>query len=452
MRALAACGLALLLSISAAAPHLAAGPSPAAPLAVGASGQNSNIQLTVTTLQMVASAGSMAAPPGHQYAVVTTVWKNLVAPKTVERPKSGPAGVKGEKETVTVETPYLVPDLSKNLYLFIDGRRAAEISQATRYLPDRLPLPLSVAHYNDEVRGTVAFFVPVAAFQNLSLQFYDFKQGHITLSLYGSPATVQDKPMAGPARNQVLEAGVYRTEFTRQAGPATPPAGSRYLMVDLGMTSLSAGNVVQVDLNQFAFLIEDGVYQYRAAKELAGFPYQFYGTVNVLPGFLRRGVVVFVVPEQTGRLELLIAAARVEPLAFVLTPDVAAKAQPRPLRSIQDGDVAEIMLNAASAADRLGDAAAAAGRRFLVLDVTALNKDGRRGVIIQPVQFTLTDGQRTFTQSAATAKLLRGLVAERVIPAGGRGRFEIAFEVPTDAQGLRLKYQGFTKIEEVPLP
>jgi len=47
---------------------------------------------------------------------------------------------------------------------------------------------------------------------------------------------------------------------------------------------------------------------------------------------------------------------------------------------------------------------------------------------------------------------LNGTAYERVVPAGRKGRFEIAIEAPKDAQGLRLRYSGCTKIEEVPLP
>jgi hypothetical protein len=96
--------------------------------------------------------------------------------------------------------------------------------------------------------------------------------------------------------------------------------------------------------------------------------------------------------------------------------------------------------------------AAPAGRRFLVLDLTVVNRSRTRGLVVQPVQFTVTDGQQRTAPSPVTAKLPHGLAQERVVPPAGRGRFEVAFEVPAEASSLRLIYQGFTKIAEVPLP
>jgi hypothetical protein len=427
---------------------------------VGASGRNQNIELTVADMRLldptrvVSMSGTHPARPDLRFVVLTTVWKNLVPPKTIEVPKRGPAGtVSGEKETVLAETPYVVPDLAKHLHLLVDGRYVAHVDPAGARLPEGLPLPrLVVERYRQEVRGAVAFVVPSVAFQSLTLQFYDFAQGHIALSVYGAPPAQADRPISGPARNQVLAAAVYGTRAVAEAGVAKPPPGSRFLLVDVGATSLAPGQIAQVDLGRFVSLVEDGVYLYRPAGELPGLPYQLHGVANLLPDFERRGVLVFVVPEQTGRLELLIAAARVDPVTLVVTPDIAARPQPQPKATIQDGEVADVLLNSAAFTEQVGDTPAPAGRRFLVLDVTVVNKSRTQGLVVQPVQSTVTDGQQRTGQSAVTGKLPHGLAQERVVPPAGRGRFEVAFEVPAGASSLRLTYQGFTKIEEVPLP
>ncbi len=426
------------------------------PYMVQASGRNSNVQLTVTDLEIVNGAGGSAAPPGMQYVVLSTAWKNLVEPKQVERPKSkGRSAVVGggETETVMAETPYMVPALPDNLYLLLDGRHVAEISGATENLADHLPLSgLILERYNAEVRGKVAFAVPVGTIQSLTLQFFDFTQGHINLPLYGTAPTSAGKPLAAPQRNQFFEVAIYRTEFTKKLGQNEAPAGNQYLVVEFGASSTATGAATQLDFDQYAFLIQDGVYQSQPVKDLAGVPYFLHGLVRFIPEFVRRGVTVFLVPEQAGRLELLLSASQMDPLSFLLTPDRQAKPQPQPAGTIQDGDTAEILLNSWTWMDRLGDSTPARGRRYLVLDVTVSNKEPRQGLTVQPMQFLLTSGRTEFEPSRATEKLPHPLTGERNVPAGTRARFEVAFEAPRDAQGLRLKYQGFTKIEEVPVP
>lgn len=428
--------------------------------AVGASGRNRNVELTVAEFRLldptrvVSSSGAHPARPDLRFVVLTTVWKNLVPPRTLEVPKRGPAGtVSGEKETVVAETAYVVPDLVKHLHLLIDRRYVAHVDPASARLPEALPLPrLVVERYNQEVRGAVAFVVPAGPFQSLTLQFYDFTQGHITVPVYGTPPAQADRPVAGPARNQVLAASVYGVRTAAEAGTAQAPAGNRFLLVDVGATSLAPGQIAQVDVRQFVALVEDGVYLYRPAPELPRLAHQFHGVVSLLPDFERRGVLAFVVPEQTGRLELLVAAARVDPVTLLLTPDVAARGQPQPKATIPDGEVAEVLLNGTALTDQVGEVAAPAGRRFLVLDLTVVNRSRTQGLVVQPVQFTVTDGQQRTAPSPVTAKLPHGLAQERVVPPAGRGRFEVAFEVPAGASSLRLAYQGFTKVEEVPLP
>ncbi len=424
--------------------------------AVATSGQNTHVQLTIADLQIATAAGDSPAPPGQRYVVLSAIWKNVVPPQTVQRPKPGGrsdvVGGSQEMETVIVETPYMVPTLADHLYLLLDGRYVAEISPASERLPDHLPLTGLLVKYNAEIRGTVAFAIPSGASQSLTLVFFDFTQGHITLPLYGSAPAAQDSPAVGPARNGLFEAAVYRTEFTRKVGQAEAPAGQQYLVVGFGASSVAPGAATQLDFSQYVYLIEDDVYQVQPVENLANVALLFQGLVRFIPGFVRHGVIVFEVPEQTGRMELLLAASQMDPLSFILTPTVQARPQPQPVRVIQDGNSAEVLINSATWTDRVGNMAAEEGRRFLVLDITVVNKEASQGLTLEPRQFALTDGRAVYEASTAKQKLAHPLVGERVIPAGKKGRFEIAIEAPKDARGLRLRYSGFTKIEEVPLP
>lgn len=420
---------------------------------VGATGRNANIELSVTNLEITKSLADTGAPPGHQFIVLTTTWKNLVPPKQVQRPKSqGRGGMLGggEVETVTVEVPYLVQNVPDNLYLLVDGPHVAEISQASEQLPDHLPLSgLVLERYNAQVQGRVAFSVPEGAHQNLTLQFFDFSQGHITLLLQGTWSPAREKALAGPLRNQLFEVTIYRTQFARALGGTNAPAGLQYLVIDCGASSTTPGAATQIDVDQYAFLIEDGVYQSQPLKEVRPIPYLFQGLVRAIPQFERRGVMVFQVPEQSGRLELLFSASQMDPLRFVLTPDRLARPQPQPAGSIQDGNAIEVLLNRWTWLDRIGNVSPAGGSRFLVLDVTMVNRGAGPGLTVEPRQFAVLDAGQVIDASPATSALAHPLTGERAVSAGTRRRFEVAFEVPQAASGLRLRYSGYTKIEDV---
>lgn len=447
--------------------------------AVNALGKNTNVQLTVTDLRILPSAGDSAALTSFQYLVLGTAWKNIKAPETVERPKgsgsgrgaaesaTGTVGMLGgggfgglgggrrqqETEKVTLQVPYVVPDLTANLYLLIDGRYVAQVSPDTEQLKDHLPLPeLNIERQNRVVRGTVAFLLPATQYKSLALQFYDFSQGHITLPLYGEAPKSEDKPLVGHVSNALFKAGVYRNEFVKQVGETSPPSGSRYLLVDFGATSLAAGLAAHLDLDQFAFLVEDGFFIGRPEAALPGLPYQFQGMTRFLPGFTRHGTIAFVVPEQTGRLELLLAAASMDPLRFVLTPNVAERPQPSPVRTVQDGKVGEVLINSVTFVDHIRDAKASSGQRYLVLDMTFRNKTADTGMDLDPQAFTVSARGKEFSRSDATAQLPHPLSEARFVPPQTRVRFEIAFEVPADARTLTMKYQGFEKTTEVTLP
>lgn len=423
------------------------------PYAVGASGHNTNVELTVSELQLATDAGGTSAQSGEQFLIVTTAWKNLMPPKQIQRPKGGGrTGLMGagEMETVTLETPYLVQNLSDNLYLLIDGRYVAEVSDATPALAEPLPVTgLVIRRHNEQVQGKVAFAIPSTGLQSLTLQFFDFAQGHVTLPLYGKTPSGGERPIAGPHRNQLFDIAVYRTQFAKKIGSSEAPTGEQYLLVECSGASTAAGAATQIDLSQYAFLIEDGVYQSPPLADLPGVPHLLHGLVRFIPEYPRRGVMAFRVPEQPARLELLFAASQMDPLRFVLTPDRAVAVQPAPKATIRDGDNIDVLINSWAWTDRIGDAAPADGSRYLVLDVTMANREAHSGLTVQPQQFSILRSATTIEASAASDRLRHPLAGERTVSAGTRARFEVAYEVPQPASNLRLRYQGFTKVEEM---
>jgi hypothetical protein len=63
----------------------------------------------------------------------------------------------------------------------------------------------------------------------------------------------------------------------------------------------------------------------------------------------------------------------------------------------------------------------------------------------------LNGGEEILVDTGSLEKLAHPLVENSVVPAHGRGRFEVAYQVPTGATKLILYYRGFNREEKHPL-
>jgi hypothetical protein len=104
------------------------------------------------------------------------------------------------------------------------------------------------------------------------------------------------------------------------------------------------------------------------------------------------------------------------------------------------------------AAPNLGDAQPEEGKRFLVLDLSLVSKVNQGIEFQTSEQLKLLNGEEEIlVDTNSMEKLSHPLNENSVVPAHGRGRFEIAFQAPADATKLVLYYRGFNREEKHPL-
>jgi hypothetical protein len=63
----------------------------------------------------------------------------------------------------------------------------------------------------------------------------------------------------------------------------------------------------------------------------------------------------------------------------------------------------------------------------------------------------LNNGEEILVDTGSLEKLTHPLVENSVVPAHGRGRFGVAYQVPVNATNIVLYYRGFNREEKHPL-
>jgi hypothetical protein len=119
------------------------------------------------------------------------------------------------------------------------------------------------------------------------------------------------------------------------------------------------------------------------------------------------------------------------------------------LFTISDGETLDVQIHGVRTAPNLGEAKPEEGKRFVVLDLSLVNKVDQ-GIEFQTgEQLKLLNGeQEILADTAAMEKLPHPLSENSVVPAHGRGRFEAAYQVPTGVTKLALYYRGFNREEK----
>jgi hypothetical protein len=231
----------------------------------------------------------------------------------------------------------------------------------------------------------------------------------------------------------------------------------KYAVVQLGGTGKAEGSLVQAELENYAYLRDSQGNTFTPAKDVSA-PGQFKGMVQFLPGTLQRGSLVFPVPEQHGALTFVLPLPGYPPLELNL-PDSATGSGARlttatapTLFTVSDGGTLEVQIHGAHWAPTLGDAQPEGGKRFLVLDLTLVNKLDQGIEFQTSQQLKLLNGEEEIlADTDAMQKLAHPLNEDSVVPAHGRGRFEVAYQVPSNAGKLVLYYRGFNREGKYPL-
>jgi len=393
-----------------------------------AAANNHTVTLTVPKFRVASSLGEQQAPARHAFLVLSTVWKN-----------TGPA-------------KYLVPDVINHLFLLIDGERQATLSDATAAAPHRLPLDqLVVPATGDAVSGEYVFAIPDHGVTSVELLFIDTDQGDMHLALFGrtppAPGTI-----AGPANNELIEAGVLGTEEVNAVGNTQAPPGQKYAVIAVRMRGLSKGNLVRFDAALYSVLRDADGYNYQVSQ-VADLDDEFTSATQLLPEIPCRGMLAFLVPASHSALTLAINLPGYKSMEFALPNTGGSPRSRKPLLSIEDRDTLTLSVLGLRRVSSVGNNAAASGKNYLVLDVLFTSK-ADQGIEFQTAeQLILLDGDNQITaDSDALDALPHPLKENSVIPPHGQARFEVAYQVPATTSHFAIRYRGFQMETKESLP
>ena len=437
------------------------------------SAKNQAVEFSIPSFTVTGTVGSSTAPAGKVYLVIDTVWKNVIPlTKVSKHPEQqdatmgagglGSGGGQAQKnenpeDYVMKPTPYLVPDVKNHAFVVINGGDTAVVSDAQSGAPHALPVEqIVVPELNAEVKGQLVYEIPASGVSTVLFRFLDTSMGSFDVPLYGKPPAAPTA-IAGPVKNDLLEVSAYGVQELASVAGQSAPGSDKYAVVQLGCTGKAQGSLVRVEMENYSYLRDAQGSTYTPAKDVSA-PGQFKGMVQLLPETAQRGALVFEVPAQHSALTLVLNLPGYAPLELNL-PNTAtgggggvAVSPPAVLFTISDGETLDVQIHGVRTAPNLGEAKPEEGKRFVVLDLSLVNKVDQ-GIEFQTgEQLKLLNGEEEIlVDSAAMEKLARPLSENSVVPAHGRGRFEVAFQVPGVAKNLVLYYRGFNREEKHPL-
>jgi len=437
--------------------------------------KNQAVEFSIPTFTVTSTLGSRSAPAGKVFLVIDTVWKNIIPLTKVAKHQDDQAVTNGagglgfgagqaqKKENPNdyemKPTPYLVPDVNQHAFVVINGQDTAVISEAQSAAEHPLSVEqIVVPELNAEVvRGQLVYEIPASGVSSVLFRYLDTSMGSFDVPLYGKPPAAA-APIAGPVKNEVLEVSAYGVQQVASLGNMSAPGGDMYAVVQLGCTGKSEGSLVQVELENYAYLRDPQGVTFTPAKDVSA-PGQFKGTVQFLPETAQRGALVFQVPAQHGALTLLIKLPGYAPLELDLPHTAngsggvsAAATLPPVLFTIADGETLDVQVHGVRMAPNLGDAQPEEGKRFLVLDLSLVSTVDQGIEFQTSEQLKLLNGEEEIlADTDSMEKLSHPLKEDSVVPAHGRGRFEVAFQAPVNATKLVLYYRGFNREEKHPL-
>jgi hypothetical protein len=409
----------------------------------------------VTTAQEI---GGRQARPGYEFVIVDTSWKNVIPLTAVDKnanssPVGGLGGFGGSrrpppdpKDVQMVSTPFVIPMLRKQIWLFTDGRFADTVDlEAQAATPGALPKDgFAIAKLDDVVRGKLVFEAPAGTHYR-AFQFYDTGHGHALIPLGGTlPASAP--PTIGSVRqNTVLQLVVTEAGFS-QAG--TPPAGTKYYAVGLRGISRSPKDVIDLPLGDVVFLQNDQGCVSQPVRNAEGLSRPFGDLGSFPPTSPNEGQIMFLVPENTRQARVIVAPKMGGSITLPTGPDFTPS-WPAPQTTIDDGSLMKVHI-LPTPARPASLPAPADGREFVVLDVVVDNLNANQGIEFQgTMQLRLMDPGGGFIQpSPLSGQLTCSLGDMGVIPAGNSRRFRYVYDIPA-GMPLKLQYRGFEKNEAV---
>jgi len=396
--------------------------------------------------------------------VLNAEWENLI-PLTLVYQKQVP-------------TEYQVPNMGDNLYLLVNGARVARLRPDGGDLPGHLPVKdFKLPRIGSKLRGNVVFDVPAEGLRTAELRFYDYAHGHMKIALVGAAGDVAgaEKPLAPPLKNEVVEAAAYGVQKADAVGQRKAPPGMAFVTVELRARSTftvdadaeafdpkarpgqktKVGHVADwKESRKYLQLVADGEYAYMAEPET-----ELNEEPRFLPDVMTGGKVVFLAPADAKSLELRCdfpnakastggGVFRPKGLTLALEGKRPAVPNVQPVVSVDD-DVYRVQVVRQQQASEFAGQAAPAGEKFLVLDVTVMNRGGRDGQFFQtPQQLKYaSEGGQQLELSPVTYQGVHRPAELIWVPPAERRSFQAVFAVGAGERRPRLAFAGVSKAE-----
>lgn len=429
-----------------------------APVAPGLETGNRACRMRIFGMTERAAYGAKSPAAGKKFLVLDVEFENII-PLTLVQSNQVP-------------TIYRIPNLADHLYLVVNDVKASRLPAEAKELPGHLTtVGFQLERLGTRMRGNLVYEIPADP-KRLDLRFYDYSHGHMSLLLKAGPAS-EAKPVAPMKENEVLEAGVFRSER------APAPSGMSWLTVDFRARSrmftegdatafdpkakpgdkLKIGTVSDwTDLRKHCNVIVDG------GRSVGPTDLSDLGEApRFIPDLLTGGIATFLVPEKAESLELrcdfpnakLPNGQIVHPpaLVFLLEGKRPEPAAAKPALVEIDDDIFKVAVLGQRVAAEVGGQKPPAGAKFLVVEI-AVKGNGKAGEQFQTSEqlaYATEKGAQiklhdlSYAGPAAATKLL-------LVPTGETRRFEAVFAIPETDRRPRLSYRGVTKAQVVTLP
>jgi len=408
------------------------------------SNKAASIKIVKTTFKP--EVADFTAPQSWNFLILETEWENIHPKQKMSKDKlegktdrtmgvSTFAGGKKKKKTkyVDVDVAYMIEEFFNHAYLIADGL-AYPLNKLTAEIPGGADLqnPFIIAKKGEVRKANFVYLIPKNA-QNLGFQFFDYKYGHILLSIQGNLAKARGSggppsKVLGTIKSDSVEIAAHSFNFQSNYAEEEAPQGWHFTVVRLSGKSLlgkEIKDIVQVEPKKYTWIFTESNYLYYCV----GGSTTDEGFIRFTPEIYQYQELAFLVP----------VSVKVYRLGIRLRNDVfyldltKMKPEPRPkaIASHRDGETMEVMVFGMRQEG---------SQVILDLGIQSLVKSGLE--IQMDAQFILNaGGEKLYVDGDATATLAYQPPDPFIIPPGMFVRFEIAYD--TDASPSSLYFRGY---------
>jgi len=395
------------------------------------------------------------APEGKVFLCLETQWENIHAKQKVEKDKLegktdrtlGVGALGGRKkqkkaEYVDMDVPYQIGKFYDHAYLLVDGL-AYSLHGVTEQVQGGVDITraFTIPKKGDLRKTNLVYLIPNGD-QNLCFQFFDYDNGHISVSVRGDFDAARGtgdppKDVLGYFKSDYLEIAAHAIDRQENYEDATAPDGWEYAVLEMSGKSLSGQSVkdiLQVDPNEYCWVIAAGGYFYyckNASTSDEGF-------IRFTPEIYQHQELAFLVPKAAKLSQFGIRISN-DVFQLGLTEEKPAKI-PSANASHKDGDVMEVKLFGWRT-----------DNGWIILDL-GIKSSVNSGIEIQKEQQFMLDseGERIELDEKKTDSLYYGPPNPFIIPPETFIRFELAYE--TDSVPDSLYFRGYESEATLKLP